>query len=282
MRVLMVGATGRNAGLVLPELVKRGVEVRALVRDQSRAEQARADGAADAVVGDLTDPGSLAEAVTGMDGVFHLNPAFAPREAQLGVAMVGAARKAGVRKFVFSSVIHPSISAMTNHAAKLPVEEALHDSGMDFTVLQPAAFMQNHAESWEDIVETNRFAVPYSVSAKMCWVDYRDVAEVAAIAMTSDELSRGTFELSAPRLADSEQIAAMISEILRRPIAAAQIPIDAFTSQLPHGPTRDGITQMMAHYDRYGLSGGNSLVLRTILGREPRSLKDYFRELAAR
>ena len=40
------------------------------------------------------------------------------------LAMVAAAQAAGVRKFVFSGVIHPSISALTNHAAKLPVEEA--------------------------------------------------------------------------------------------------------------------------------------------------------------
>ena len=122
----------------------------------------------------------------------------------MGVAMVDAARAAGVRKFVFSGVIHPSISAMTNHAAaKLPVEEALYSSELDFTVLQPARFMQNFERSWNDIVEHDRLAQPYSLSAKMCSVDYRDVAEVAAMAMTGDELSYGTFELSAPGMQDS-------------------------------------------------------------------------------
>jgi uncharacterized protein YbjT (DUF2867 family) len=144
MRVLMVGATGRYAHLVVPELVKRGVAVRALVRSEQRAEVARANGATDTVIGDLSDPRSLAAAVAGLDGVFHIGPAFAPNEAELGVAMVDAARAAGVRKFVFSGVIHPSISAMVNHRAKVPVEEALYTSGMDFTVLQPAAFMQKH------------------------------------------------------------------------------------------------------------------------------------------
>ena len=54
----------------------------------------------------------------------------------MGVAMVEAAKSANVEKFVFSSVIHPSISAMINHAAKGPVEEALYESGMTYTVLQ--------------------------------------------------------------------------------------------------------------------------------------------------
>lgn len=200
----------------------------------------------------------------------------------MGVAMVDAVRAAGVRKFVFSGVIHPSISAMTNHAAKLPVEEALYSSEMDFTVLQPARFMQNFERSWNDIVEHDRLAQPYSLSSKMCWVDYRDVAEVAAMAMTGDQLSYGTFELCAPGLLDSHDTAAIISEVLGRAITAVQIPLDEFASQLPEGPFRDGMRRMMAHYDRHGLPGGNPLVLRAILGREPRSLKDYFRELASR
>ncbi len=83
----------------------------------------------------------------------------------MGVAMVDAARAAGVRKFVFSGVIHPSISAMTNHAAKLAVEEALYSSEMDFTVLQPARFMQNFERSWNDIIEHDRLAQPYSLSS---------------------------------------------------------------------------------------------------------------------
>jgi uncharacterized protein YbjT (DUF2867 family) len=112
-------------------------------------------------------------------------------------------------------------------------------------------------------------------------VDYRDVAEVAAIAMTGDELSYGTFELSAPGMQDTRQTAELISEVLGRPITAVQIPLDRFASQLPDGPFRDGMTRMMVHYDKHGLPGGNALVLRSILGREPRSLKDYFRELAA-
>lgn len=145
-----------------------------------------------------------------------------------GVAMVDAARVAGVRKFVFSGFIHPSISAMTNHAAKLPVEEALYSSEMDFTVLQPARFMQNFERSWKDIVEHDRLAQPYSLSSKMCWVDYRDVAEVAAKAMTGNELSYGTFELCAPGLPDTHETAAIIGEVLGRPITAVQIPLDQF------------------------------------------------------
>jgi uncharacterized protein YbjT (DUF2867 family) len=282
MRVLMVGATGRHAVWVLRELVRCGVSVRALVRDQARARVARDNGADDAVIGDLTEPASLTAALAGMDGVFHIGPAFAPAEANMGVAMVEAANAAGVRKFVLSGVIHPSIIAMVNHAAKLAVEEALYGSALDFTVLQPARFMQNLESSWQDVVRHNRLAMPYSPSSKMCWVDYRDVAEVAAMAMTGDELSYGTFELCAPGLMDGHDTAAVIGDVLGRQITAVQIPFDQFALQLPEGPQRDGMRRMMAHYDRHGLPGGNAVVLRAILGREPRSLQDYLAELASR
>jgi uncharacterized protein YbjT (DUF2867 family) len=283
MRALMVGATGRHAHWVLRELTKRGVAVRALVRGEDRARVARDNGAQETVIGDLTEPTSLTAAVAGMDGVFHIGPAHAAREAEMGLAMVDAARAAGVRKFVYSGVIHPSISAMTNHAAaKLPVEDALYSSELDFTVLQPARFMQNFERSWNDVVDHDRLAQPYSTSVKMCSVDYRDVAEVAAMAMTGGQLSYGTFELCAPGMLDGHETAAIISEVLGRRISAVQIPLDQFASQLPEGAFRDGMRRMMAHYDRHGLPGGNPLVLRAILGREPRSLKDYFTELAAR
>jgi uncharacterized protein YbjT (DUF2867 family) len=282
MRVLMVGATGRHAHLVLSELTRRGVDVRALVRNPERAQVARDNGAAETAIGDLEEPDSLIDAVAGMDGVFHIGPAHSASEAQMGLAMVDAARAAGARKFVFSGVIHPSISAMTNHAAaKLPVEDALYSSELDFTVLQPARFMQNFERSWNDIVANDRLAQPYALTAKMCSVDYRDVAEVAAMALTGDELSYGTFELCAPGMQDSYEVAAILSEVLGRPITAVQIPLGQYSSQLPEGAFRDGMTRMMAHYDRHGLPGGNPLVLRAILGREPRSLAEYFRELAA-
>jgi len=98
----MVGATGRHASHVLDELVRRGVSVRALVRDQRKAETARSAGAAETVIGDLRRPDTLLAAADGVDGVFHLNPAFSENEAELGVAMVEAAAAAGVEKFVFS------------------------------------------------------------------------------------------------------------------------------------------------------------------------------------
>jgi uncharacterized protein YbjT (DUF2867 family) len=284
MKVLIVGATGKYASHVVPELKQRGVTIRALVRDKDKIETAKQQGADEAVVGDLGDADSLQAAASGVEGVFHLNPAFAPNEADLGVAMVEAAKAAGVRKFVFSSVIHPSISALSNHAAKRPVEEALCESGMQFIILQPTMFMQNFDSGWQAVMEKSRFALPYSKHAKASYVDYRDVAEVAAIALTSDRLDYGTFELCDAGMVDRLELAAMMSESLDSPIEAGEPTFEEWAqiAQIPPGAMRDGMQKMYAHYNLYGFPGGNALVLRAILGREPRPLRQYFYELASR
>jgi uncharacterized protein YbjT (DUF2867 family) len=278
----MIGATGRFAGLVVPELIKRGVWVRALVRSREAERIARDRGVDETVIGDLEDTRGLISAAVGADGVFHIGPAFHPRESAMGVTMVNAAKAAGVRKFVYSAVIHPSLSKLTNHAAKRPVEEALYESGMTFTVLQPASFMQNIELEWKRILETELYALPYSQRARVCYVDYRDVAEVAALAFVTERFDNGTYELSAPGGYSRIQVAGMISEALGRKIEAARIDFDEWAdgAGLPEGASRRGMQRLYASYDQYGLLGGNGLILRSVLGREPRGLRQFFRELA--
>lgn len=284
MKVLMVGATGKYANHVVPELKQRGATIRALVRDKDKVDTARQQGVDEVAIGDLNDPDSLRAAARGVDGVFHINPAFAPHEAKLGVAMVEAAKVSGVRKFVFSGVIHPSISKMSNHADKLPVEEALYESGMAFTVLQPTMFMQTLGGGWSAVLEQGRLSLPYSKHAKMCYVDYRDVAEVAALALTEDKLGYGTFELCAPGMVNRVELAAMISEAIGQPIEAGESPFEAWAqaAHIPDGAVREGLRTMYVYYEHYGFPGGNAIVLRSILGREPRTLQQYIQELANR
>jgi uncharacterized protein YbjT (DUF2867 family) len=284
MRVLVVGATGKFAGYVLPALLSRGVKVRALVRNKQSEQIARERGADETAIADLEDARGVISAAVGADGVFHIGPAFAPREAEMGKIMVEAARAAGVRKFVYSSVIHPSLVTLPNHAAKLPVEEALYQSGMTFTVLQPAMFMQTMEAAWSEVVRRGRFALPYSRRVKACYVDYRDVAEAAAMALTGDTLDFATFELCAPGMLNRVEVAALMSEAAGRTIEAGEVSFDewADAAKIAPGPVRTGLKRMYSDYDQCGFPGGNALVLRKVLGREPRSLRQFFEELARR
>jgi len=272
MTILVVGAAGETAGLVIPALIERGVVVRGLVRKPEQIQRAKARGAAEVMIGNLTDPESLDAALVGIEGVFHIGPVFAPDEVQMGLNMVHAAQRAGVETFVFSSVIHPILD-LPNHAAKAPVERALVSSKMKYTILHPTMLFQNYAQSWGKIQEEGILAEPWAPQTRFSRVDYRDVAEVAAIALTEDRLAYGTFELCAPGIQSRFDVAAILSEVLGKDIRVGKIN-RAMLTDVP-----GDMISMFAHYDHAGLLG-SALPLRTILGREPRTLRAYFEELA--
>jgi uncharacterized protein YbjT (DUF2867 family) len=160
--VLVVGAGGKSAGLVVPALAKRGVKIRAFIRNPEETDAVLQAGATDVAIGDLTQLCNVQRAMNGVSSVFYLAPAFLPREAEVGQSFVAAAREAGVRRFVFSSVIHPVLTELVNHAAKIPVEEAVLTSDMEYVFLHPAMFFQNYAASFPKIRATGIVGEPWS------------------------------------------------------------------------------------------------------------------------
>jgi uncharacterized protein YbjT (DUF2867 family) len=279
MRVLAIGATGQFAGLVVPALVAKDVKVRALVHDPAKQDKVRGAGADEIAVGDLRDPAAVRAALDGVDGVFLIIPAFAADTVELGTGVVAAAEAAGVRRVVFSGVYHPSLS-LVNHAATRPIEEALYHSDLEYTVLQPAMFMQGLAGGWQSAVEQGAFVMPYAKDSAMTFVDYRDVAEAAAAAFATDDLVNGTFELAAGGMVTRTQIAALMTKYAGREVTAQDVDPSVALQRMPGGFERDGLLAMFADYTAYGFHGGNNLALRAILGRSPRSLDDFFAELA--
>lgn len=277
--ILAVGAAGPFAGLVVPELAKRGAKVRGLVRDLKQGDGVLNNGATEVVIGDLTDRASIEAALNGVDSVFYIAPAFIPNEAEIGKSMVDAAKQAGVRRFVFSSVIHPVISTLRNHIDKAPVEEAIIESDMEYVILQPAIFFQNMTQSWSGVLKTGTYGEPWSEETRFSRVDYRDVAEVAAIALTEDRLLYGTYQLCAEGNLNRKEIASLMSEVLGRKIESVR-PSSSARSAQTDGQQPSPMQIMFDWYDDHALIG-NALTLRAILDREPRALEDYFKEIAA-
>ena len=281
--ILAIGAAGKFAGMVVPALTKRGARVRGFVTDAKQRLAVRSHGAAEVAVGDLRDETSVDAALKGVGAVFYIAPAFLPNEAAVGRHVVASAIRAGVRRFVFSSVIHPVLTELENHAAKIPVEEALLDSNMEFVFLHPAMFFQNYAQSWPNVLKTGVLAEPWSIDTRFSRVDYRDVAEVAAIALTENRLNFGTFELCAEGHLNRTDVAKLISEVLGRGITASKSEVPKNKDSARSGsedPQNSAIRKMFRWYDSHGLLG-NSLTLQAILGREPRTLRAFFEELAA-
>lgn len=283
--ILVVGAAGHFASLVVPELAKRGAKVRGLIRHPEQSNQVIKNGAAEVAIGDLTDRASLDAALKGVDSVFYISPATMPNEVEISKSVVDAAKQAGVRRFVFSSLIHPVIGAMVHHIDKAPIEEAILASDMEFTFLHPAMFFQNFtASQLADIAKGGIFSQPWSIETCFSRVDYRDVAEVAAIALMEDRLNYGTFELCAEGHLNGKEVAALIGEALEKKVEAVKVNPDkpADTSKDTDDKKQTSPMQSMFDwYDHHGLVG-NSLILRAILDREPRTLRAYLKELAAK
>lgn len=120
---------------------------------------------------------------------------------------------------------------------------------------------------------------PYAASSAMTYVDYRDVAEVAALAFTTDRLLNGTFELAAPGMFSRADVAVLLARLLGRPVSAEQ-SAQSLPESMPQA-MRDGLTRMFDHYDRYGFRGGNALVLATLLGRDPVTVPEYLERAVA-
>jgi uncharacterized protein YbjT (DUF2867 family) len=271
--ILVIGAGGHFAGMVLPELARRKANIRGFLHKTDDAQAAIAQGAQEVLVGDLGNPKDVAAALEGVGRVFYIAPVGLPHEADVGRAFVNASIKAGVRRFVFSSVIHPVLGSLPNHALKAPVEQAVLESQLEYTFLHPTVLFQNYGSAWQRIVETGVIAEPWSNETRFSRVDYRDVAELAARALTDDDLLYGTFELCAEGWLNRQDVAALMSDILGRRITAQRLDPDS----LP--PPAQAMRPMFDHYDRIGLRG-NASTLAAILGRPPGTLRAYLEELA--
>ncbi len=276
--ILLTGAAGKTGHAILRVLARRGQPVRALVRRGEQAQAVRDTGAAEAFVGDLRDGVAVAEAVRGAAAVYHVCPNVSPDEVTIGQTVIAAARMAGVERFVYHSVLHPQVEAMPHHWLKLRVEEALFASGLPFTILQPAAYMQNVLAHWGQIVEAGVYPLPYSAAARLSIVDLDDVAEAAATVLTEPGHLGATYELAGPAPLSQTEVAAILSQQLGQAVRAEVMSLDAWEQGARAGGMDEvAVTTLLAmfrYYDHHGLVG-NGRVLGWLLRRPPTTFSQF-------
>jgi len=276
--ILVTGAGGKTGQAVLGALFARGEAGRAFVRRQEQVPVTTQLGVAEAVVGDLQDSVKMSVAMTGIQTVYLIVPNMHPEETRIGELAIEGARDAGVERVVYHSVLHPQTREMPHHWQKLAVEERLFESGLDFTILQPAAYMQNLLPYRDEIVRKGLYRVPYGAAAALSLVDLEDVAEVAAKVLTSEEHKGATYELAGPEPLSPRLIARRLSKHLKREVSSAVIPLDAWIEEARAGGLSgyrlDSLTKMFGYYDRHGLTG-NPNVLELLLGRQPTTFDQF-------
>jgi NAD(P)H dehydrogenase (quinone) len=282
--ILITGAGGKTGKAVLRALVTRGASVRALVRNSAREATLKAIGARDVVVGAMDDPKALARATHGIRAIYHICPNVSPHEMAFAKALVDAANSCGVPRLVYHSVLHPQVEAMPHHWSKLRVEEMLLGSGLDITILQPTAYMQNSLAEWDRMIRDGIYRVPYPIETRLSLVDLDDVAEAAATVLTNAGHSDATYELVGTPPLSQIEIAAAFGRALKKPIHAKAETVESWDTRARNAGmedhARETLIKMFRAYARDGLKG-NSTVLGWLLDRPPTSLADFAARIAA-
>ena len=181
-------------------------------------------------------------------------------------------------------MLHPQIEAMPHHWQKMRVEEMLFAAGFELTILQPAAYMQNILGAWRGIVEDGVFRVPYPVATRLSLVDLDDVAEAAALVLTTNGHVGATYELvGTPPLSQTE-IAATLGAALGRTVRAEAETVEAWEARARAAGIgeheRATLAAMFRYYASHGLAG-NPNTLRWLLGRMPNELPHFLRRAVA-
>lgn len=220
MTILVTGATGNVGRHVVEQLVKRGADVRALVRDPSKADF---PASVTVAKGDLLDVDSLRAAFSGVSTLFLLNAVTADEYTQALIAL-NVARESGIERIVYLSVIHSDIYVNVPHfAGKHGVERMIEDMGLHATILRPAYFINNDL-SIKDVV-TGYGIYPMPIGSKgLAMVDTRDVGEIAAIELlrreqAAEPLPLNRINVVGPDTLTGTDVAAIWTDVLGRPIA---------------------------------------------------------------
>jgi uncharacterized protein YbjT (DUF2867 family) len=276
--ILITGAAGKTGRAVIQALSGRGEILRALVHHPGQIRTVEALGVHEVLIGDLHSRSSLNEAFQDVGVVYHIPPNVNPDEVIIGKNMIAAAQATGIEHFVFHSVLQPQIEAMPHHWKKLRVEEALLQSGLSITILQPTAYMQNILAQWDSISQKGRYSVPYPGETRLSMVDLEDVAQAAATVLTEPGHAGATYELVGEHAISQTEVAAILSQKLNRPILVTVTPLKEWEERARASGLGDyqvdTLVRMFRYYADYGFEG-NPRVLSWLLGRPPRSFEAF-------
>lgn len=278
--ILITGANGQTGRAIIKALLSKGEQIRAFLYTPEQVQDIKTLGEMEVVVGDMLDQKTVDEALTGVSAVYHICSAVNPDEVKIGQKMINGAKKANVKHFVYHSVLHSILQDMPHHQKKLMVEEILVDSGIPYTIIQPAVLMQNILESWNSLNEKGIFQQKFFTNSetRMCMVDIEDVAEVASIVLTTPGHTGVTYELCGPEnLSLSDMVVAM-EQHFGCEIKVETPSDETFAAQLKKFGVGDyqinTLLKMFKHYNEHGFVG-NPNVLTWILGRKPNDFSSF-------
>jgi uncharacterized protein YbjT (DUF2867 family) len=274
--IAVTGATGRVGTHLVSLLLESGERVRVLPRDVERARTSAGEEGAEVAYADLDDPGSLAPALDGADRLFLLVPAGPP---QLGRERhaIHAATRAGVRRVVkLSALVADDRSPVQLARWHREAEKELVGSGLAYTILRPPFFMQNLLA-----MVSNGTIRSAAEDGRVAMIDLRDVAAVAATALTEDGHEGKTHTITGPEAVTFDEVAMQLSTATGRAATHVRVAAEVLAGAMTEAGAPAWYARDMASLQSLfaaGLEAATTDVVTTVTGQKPRHLEAFVRE----
>jgi uncharacterized protein YbjT (DUF2867 family) len=283
MMILVTGATGLNGRELVHRLSARGVPVRALLRNAAKADALAALPGVEIAEGDMARPETLAPALRGVDRAMLISSSD-PAMLDVQSNFIEAARKAGTKHVVKLSGIMPERDSPFRFARMHgEIERTLEESGLAFTHLRAGEFMPSYFRQVPSIIAKSAMFLPME-DARIASIDVGDIAEVAAIVLTSSGHEGKAYPLTGPEALTMGEVAAKLSAVAGKAIRYVNVaPEDAKKAQLAAGVPpflADALEELFAER-RKGKEAQVSPVAQSILGRRPVSFDEFATRNAA-
>ena len=277
--ILVTGATGRMGGETVKALVSRGAEVRAMVRNPDDGARIQGGGV-EIVVADLEKPESVDASLQDIEKVFLLSPE-GPRMAEQHGNFAKAAKRAGVVHLVRMSMLPATpdsplaIGQWHGEADRLVME-----SGILYTILKPAYFMQNTIRFAPTIASDGAIYGALG-DGKVGMVDLGDLAAVAAETLTSDGHEGKIYFPTGPEALSMNEVAEKLSAALGQPVKYVNIPPDEDKAGMTDAGMPDWMADAWEKLSQMISQGGANKVTNDVIevtGKEPRSFDQFARD----
>ncbi len=296
MRIALTGATGFVGGGVLTRLLRRGHDVKVLVRNTDRAARLRDFGGVELVPGGLDDEAAVRSLVGGAEAVVHLVGIIAEAKGQTyqrvhvdaTARLASAATAAGVRRFVHMSALgaRSDAAATAYLRSKAAGEDAVRRSGLAHTILRPAIIAGPGNVPLKLMCDVLRLAPVLPVVGngryrmQPVWLD--DVAEVFAVALERPDLV-GTFDIAGPEQLTWHEMMDRLEAALgvRRPRIGVPLPLVRLGAMA--GDLAPGLAPITSEQMQMLLEGATTEAnaIESRFGIRPRPFGEVARELCA-